>query len=147
MSNHHPLVKRVLSGILAITVLIPFIPPSLSSTVYGDAAEPSGVVVVEDFENVSLADLTFDSARIYSGSMALETNPKYIRDGVKSLRIDYDFIGITDNPSQVAVGPATRLALTGRVPKENRNVGIRQQRRSWSYFQVLHIIHWKIQNV
>ncbi|WP_148449066.1 S-layer homology domain-containing protein [Paenibacillus ihuae] len=118
MSNHHSLVKRVLSGILAIAVLIPFIPPSLSSTVYGDAAEPSGVVMVENFENVSLADLTFDSARIYSGSMALETNPKFVRDGAKSLRIDYDFIGVTDNPSQVAVGPATKLALTGRVPKK-----------------------------
>lgn len=109
-----------MSGVLAMAVLLPLIPPSLSlsSTVYGDSAEPSGIVMAEDFEKVSLADLTFDSARIYSGSMALETNPKYVRNGVKSLRIDYDFIGVTDNPSQVAVGPATQLALTNRVPKK-----------------------------
>ncbi|WP_052416669.1 S-layer homology domain-containing protein [Paenibacillus sp. FSL R5-0912] len=117
MSKQHPLVKRVLTGILAMSVLIPFIPPSFSSsTVYGDPVEPGGVVMLEDFENVSLADLKFDSARIYSGNMALESDPKYVRDGAKSLRIDYDFIGITDNPSQVAVGPATQLALTGRTP-------------------------------
>lgn len=121
MSYHHPFVKRVLSGILAMTVLLPLIPPSLSSSsiVYGDAAEPSGIVMAEDFEKVNLADLTFDSARIHSGSMALETNPKYVRNGAKSLRIDYDFIGVTDNPSQVAVGPATQLALTNRVPKKS----------------------------
>ncbi|MEK4517391.1 S-layer homology domain-containing protein [Paenibacillus sp. FSL H8-0122] len=118
MSNH-PFVKRVLSGILAVTVLLPLMPPSLSQspTVYGEAGEPSGVVKVEDFEQVRLADLTFDSARIHSGSMALETNPKYVHSGAKSLRIDYDFIGITDNPSQVAVGPATQLPLTDRTPK------------------------------
>ncbi|WP_405109818.1 S-layer homology domain-containing protein [Paenibacillus sp. FSL K6-1217] len=72
---------------------------------------------VEDFELVSLADLTFDSARIHSGSLALESNPKYVHSGAKSLRIDYDFIGITDNPSQVAVGPAAQLPLTNRTPK------------------------------
>lgn len=75
MSKQHPLVKRVLTGILAMSVLIPFIPPSFSSsTVYADPAEPNGVVMLEDFEQVSLADLTFDSARIYSGNMALESD-------------------------------------------------------------------------
>ncbi|WP_339223571.1 S-layer homology domain-containing protein [Paenibacillus sp. FSL H8-0332] len=118
MSNH-PFVKKVLSGILAMTVLLPTLTPALSPlpTAFGEAAETSGVVKVEDFEQVSLADLTFDSARIHSGSLALETNPKYVHSGAKSLRIDYDFIGITDNPSQVAVGPATQLPLTNRTPK------------------------------
>lgn len=102
-----------------MTVLLPTLTPALSPlpTAFGEAAETSGVVKVEDFEQVSLADLTFDSARIHSGSLALETNPKYVHSGAKSLRIDYDFIGITDNPSQVAVGPATQLPLTNRTPK------------------------------
>lgn len=102
-----------------MTVLLPTLTPALSPlpTAFGEAAETSGVVKVEDFEQVSLADLTFDSARIHSGSLALETNPKYVHSGAKSLRIDYDFIGITDNPSQVAVGPAAQLPLTNRTPK------------------------------
>lgn len=104
-----------------MTVLLPTLTPALSPlpTAFGEAAETSGVVKVEDFEQVSLADLTFDSARIHSGSLALETNPKYVHSGAKSLRIDYDFIGITDNPSQVAVGPAAQLPLTNRTPKES----------------------------
>ncbi|MEK3916613.1 S-layer homology domain-containing protein [Paenibacillus sp. FSL H7-0331] len=123
MIYHHPFFKRVLTGILAMAVLLPYIPASLSSSSTVSAApvipaNPSGVVMVEDFENVNLADLYLDQARIYSASMSLETNPKYVRNGAKSLRIDYDFIGITDNPSQVAVGPATQLPLTNRVPKK-----------------------------
>ncbi len=102
-----------------MAILLPVLTPALAPlpAAFGAAAEPSGVVKVEDFEQVSLADLTFDSARIHSGSLALETNPKYVHSGAKSLRIDYDFIGITDNPSQVAVGPATQLPLSDRTPK------------------------------
>ncbi|WP_340022393.1 S-layer homology domain-containing protein [Paenibacillus sp. FSL K6-1096] len=117
--NNHPFVKKVWSGILAMAILLPVFTPALAPlpAAFGAAAEPSGVVKVEDFEQVSLTDLTFDSARIHSGSLALETNPKYVHSGAKSLRIDYDFIGITDNPSQVAVGPATQLPLSDRTPK------------------------------
>ncbi|BBI33367.1 S-layer homology domain-containing protein [Cohnella abietis] len=123
MSFYQPFFKRVLSGILAMAVLISFIPASLSSSSTVNAApmdppSPYGAIMVQDFENVSLDDLYLDKARLYSADMALETNPKYVRNGSTSLRIDYDFIGITDNPSQFAVGPATQLPLTGRVPKK-----------------------------
>lgn len=125
MSYHHPFFKRVLIGIVAMAVLFPFIPASFSSssTVYATPvipANPSGVVMVEDFENVNLSELYLDSIRNKGVTLALETNPKYVRNGAKSLRFDYDFIGVTDNPSQFAVGDKTQVVPLpgGRVPKK-----------------------------
>ncbi|WP_260182423.1 S-layer homology domain-containing protein [Paenibacillus baekrokdamisoli] len=107
-----------------MVVLFPYIPapPTSSSTVYATPvipADPSGVVMVEDFEKVSLDELYLDSIRNKGVTLALETNEKYVRNGAKSLRFDYDFIGVTDNPSQFAVGDKTQVVpLTGRVPKK-----------------------------
>ncbi|OMF36928.1 hypothetical protein BK133_08425 [Paenibacillus sp. FSL H8-0548] len=60
-------------------------------------------VIVEDFED-GISDVKFNPKRMYEASIHLEDNQKYVRNGQHSARIDYDMIGIVDNPSQIEVG-------------------------------------------
>ncbi|MDF2653280.1 MAG: hypothetical protein K0Q73_9085, partial [Paenibacillus sp.] len=110
--KHH--FSRVMLATLALSMLLTgWLPVSVSH-----AAEPSGAVVIEDFESGLDGKVRFDQRRNYSGSMTLETNPKYVRSGNQSVRIDYDYIGVKENPSYVYIGPNTNtIPITGRPTK------------------------------
>jgi hypothetical protein len=63
------------------------------------------IVMVEDFEDENvIADIKFNPKRMHEATLHLESNPKYVRNGEHSARIDYDMIDIVDNPSHIEVG-------------------------------------------
>ncbi|OBR68892.1 hypothetical protein A7K91_25755 [Paenibacillus oryzae] len=76
------------------------------------AAEPVAEVVIEDFED-GISDVKFNPKRMYEATLHLEEDEKRVRNGRYSARIDYDMIGIVDNPSQIEVG-----YNAGRIPVE-----------------------------
>ena len=73
-----------------------------------DDATPS--VMVEDFED-GITDVKFNPKRMYGATLHLEDNKKRVRNGQYSARIDYDMIGIVDNPSHIDGG-----YRTGNIP-------------------------------
>ncbi len=79
------------------------------------AVEPAPSVMVEDFED-GISDVKMNSKRIYSATLNLESNQKYVRNGQHSARIDYDMIGILDNPSQIEVGYTSGRVQQTRYP-------------------------------
>ncbi|MGG4147184.1 S-layer homology domain-containing protein [Paenibacillus algorifonticola] len=80
-----------------------------------DMVTPS--VIVEDFED-GISDVKFNPKRMYDAALHLEDNQKHVRNGQYSARIDYDMIGIVDNPSQIEVGyKAGNIPVTGYPTK------------------------------
>ncbi len=82
------------------------------------AADPPllSTVVIEDFEN-NLSDNVLVQKRNFSGAMSLESDPRHVRSGNNSVRLDYDYIGVKENPSYVYVGPAAPYPVTGLPQK------------------------------
>ncbi|UVI30608.1 S-layer homology domain-containing protein [Paenibacillus spongiae] len=81
------------------------------------ADETTPSVMVEDFED-GLSDVRFNPKRMYEATLHLEDNKKHVRNGQYSARIDYDMIGIVDNPSQIEVGYKTgNIPVTGYPAK------------------------------
>ncbi|MGO4537404.1 S-layer homology domain-containing protein [Paenibacillus sp. 2TAB19] len=76
------------------------------------AADGTASVIVEDFED-GISDVKFNPKRMYEATLHLEDNAKYVRNGQYSARIDYDMIGIVDNPSQIEVGYQSYMPVTG----------------------------------
>lgn len=72
-----------------------------------DDTTPS--ILVEDFED-GINDVKFNPKRMYNATLHLEDNKKLVRNGQYSARIDYDMIGIVDNPSQIEVGYKTGIS-------------------------------------
>jgi 3',5'-cyclic AMP phosphodiesterase CpdA len=80
-----------------------------------DGSAPSAIV--EDFED-GISDVKFNPKRMYNATLHLEDNKKLVRNGQYSARIDYDMIGIVDNPSQIEVGYKTgNIPVTGYPTK------------------------------
>ncbi|OZQ68757.1 hypothetical protein CA600_04870, partial [Paenibacillus sp. VTT E-133280] len=102
----------------AITLLVGGLNTGFSQNNYAyaaDDAKPS--VVVEDFED-GINDVKFNPKRMYNATLHLEDNKKLVRNGQYSARIDYDMIGIVDNPSQIEVGYKTgNIPVTGYPTK------------------------------
>ncbi|GFZ97187.1 hypothetical protein GCM10008018_49450 [Paenibacillus marchantiophytorum] len=99
---------------LLISVIIGVLPPE--GLVSAESVAPKSVVI-EDFEN-NLSDDVLIQKRNFSGAMSLESDPKHVRFGNNSVRIDYDYIGVKENPSYVYVGPAAgAIPITG-APKK-----------------------------
>lgn len=82
------------------------------------AAPQSNVVPVEGFEDGLVDKVRFVQKRSFAGSMSLESDPKYVRNGNHSVKVDYDFIGIKDNPSYVYVGPVPAAIPVQGYPKK-----------------------------
>ena len=101
-SQGRRLINKLFAVMLSLAVLAPYVPQAVigADTAY---AAPSGVVMLEDFEN-GLGNVRLEKKRVFDGSLSLESNPKYVRNGAYSARIDYDMIGIEDNPSQISIG-------------------------------------------
>ncbi|OBZ17724.1 hypothetical protein [Bacillus sp. FJAT-26390] len=79
--------------------------------------ETTQSVMVEDFED-GISDVKFNPKRMYDATLHLEDNKKHVRNGQYSARIDYDMIGIVDNPSQIEVGYKTgNIPVTGYPTK------------------------------
>ncbi|UKS25681.1 S-layer homology domain-containing protein [Paenibacillus sp. HWE-109] len=99
---------------LLLSVIIGVLPPE--GLVTAESVAPKSVVI-EDFEN-NLSDDVLIQKRNFSGAMSLESDPKHVRSGNNSVRIDYDYIGVKENPSYVYVGPAAgAIPITG-APKK-----------------------------
>lgn len=80
-----------------------------------DEASPN--IIIEDFED-GISDVKFNPKRMYEATLHLENNKKHVRNGQYSARIDYDMIGIVDNPSQIEVGYKTgNIPVTGYPTK------------------------------
>ncbi|MFS0724671.1 S-layer homology domain-containing protein [Paenibacillus sp. 1P07SE] len=77
------------------------------------AGEAAPYLMIEDFE-AGISHVNFNPKRMYDATLHLEDNKAYVRNGQYSARIDYDMIGIVDNPSQIEVGyQAGRIPVTG----------------------------------
>ncbi|QJD84776.1 S-layer homology domain-containing protein [Cohnella herbarum] len=120
MSFYHPFIRKMVFGMLALAVFIPFIPPAISATptAFADSGTPSGVVMLEDFETDGLSKVRLEKKRVFDGSLTLESNPKYVRNGAHSARLDYDMIGIEDNPSQISIGAVPYTMPIQGYPKK-----------------------------
>ncbi|NEW07565.1 hypothetical protein GK047_16280 [Paenibacillus sp. SYP-B3998] len=113
--------KRLLSIVnkaavipMLFTILAGALPPV--GIAAAENASPN-TLVIEDFEN-NLSDVKLIQKRNFSGAMSLESDPKHVRSGKNSVRIDYDYIGVKENPSYVYVGPAAgSIPITGNPKK------------------------------
>lgn len=96
-------------------------------TIFSSSLSPIGLalaenaspntIIIEDFEN-DLSDNKLVQKRNFSGAMSLESDSKHVRSGNNSVRIDYDYIGVKENPSYVYVGPsAGSIPITGSPQK------------------------------
>ncbi len=99
-------------------MLAPYMPQAVigSGTAYAEPV-PSGIILLEDFEN-GLGKVRLEMKRVYDGSLSLESNPKYVRSGSYSARLDYDMIGIVDNPSQISIGAVPNTMPIQGYPKK-----------------------------
>ncbi|KWX72371.1 S-layer homology domain-containing protein [Paenibacillus jilunlii] len=105
--------SRATMLLLLITVIVSTLQPAGLI-----AADPPllNTVVIEDFEN-NLSDNVLVQKRNFSGAMSLESDPRHVRSGNNSVRLDYDYIGVKENPSYVYVGPAAPYPVTGLPQK------------------------------
>lgn len=99
--------------LLLITVIVSTLQPA--GLIAADPPLPN-TVVIEDFEN-NLSDNVLIQKRNFSGAMSLESDPRHVRSGNNSVRVDYDYIGVKENPSYVYVGPAAPYPVNGLPQK------------------------------
>jgi len=105
---------------LVVAVILPLISQTVATTAFAEPEpeSPSGIVMLENFETNGLNKVRLEKKRVFDGNLSLETNPKYVRSGLYSARMDYDMIGILDNPSQISIGAAgTTMPIPG-YPKK-----------------------------
>ncbi|MGN7762618.1 S-layer homology domain-containing protein [Paenibacillus sp. 22594] len=105
--------QRATMFLLLITVIISTLQPA--GLIAADAPLPHSIVI-EDFEN-NLSDNVLVQKRNFSGAMSLEADPLHVRSGNNSVRLDYDYIGVKENPSYVYVGPKAPYPITGLPQK------------------------------
>lgn len=110
--------RRVLSAMLALLVALAGLFGGWAPGKLAAADAPASVIVMEDFENGLDGQVRFDIRRSFSGSMTLESDPEFVRSGSHSVRLDYDFIGVKENPSYVYVGPSTYTIPIEGYPKK-----------------------------
>ncbi|MBT2289192.1 S-layer homology domain-containing protein [Paenibacillus albidus] len=105
--------NRATLFLLFISILASTLQPA--GLILADTPHPD-TLVIEDFEH-NLSDNVLVQKRNFSGAMSLESDPRHVRSGLNSVRMDYDYIGIKENPSYIYVGPAAPLTLTG-IPQK-----------------------------
>jgi len=108
-------------GIMVLAVLVPVLPRTISTPAYAEPTSPSGIVMLEDFETNGLDKVRLEMKRVFGGNLSLESNPKYVRSGSYSARMDYDMIGILDNPSQISIGA---MPSTMPIPGYPKKIGM-----------------------
>ncbi|WP_020430902.1 S-layer homology domain-containing protein [Paenibacillus riograndensis] len=105
--------SRATMLLLLITVIVSTLQPA--GLIAADPPLPN-TVIIEDFEN-NLSDNVLIQKRNFSGAMSLESDPRHVRSGNNSVRVDYDYIGVKENPSYVYVGPAAPYPVNGLPQK------------------------------